>query len=650
MTADEDIEVRLVEVDVRVTDKDGEAIRGLSAEDFVLRVDGEEIAVEHFAAGPSGGAPAPQGYGGDDAPAAGASGVGSAELAPVPATGGAPGQNLIVYLDQRFLDEAEMARASTELQRFLRNDLAAGSRVMLASADDSLRVVHTFTREPALVADALQDLEIAPGGGLWRTQYDQTMQEIQRYHDMGSAASSEIVTLERAPTSDSVRDGEFSLDDTNDPRLRTLEQGEDKGPTELVETDPRYSLQMIESFGQTVESGLQASAAHVARLASAAAGLPGDTSVIYVGGTLPVNATRTLFELWQDTYGDLADGGDWMGREARDRGWRSGVAAASLESGDRFSGALDRLGQVADVASSMDIAFHTLDVSSFGRMGRVGGDTANYRSGAELRGSGRSSDTGLAERSDSGATVLADRTGGRTASGRRIERFFAEVSDHLRSGYTLAFPLPPRAEGAADAQQSLYAVDIELRQPRRWGKPRLHYRRKVAPTTLEQEQIQRTVSALALGLDLDDSDDNPLGVEIAAGEARVGDDGGLRVPISVKVPMSNLALVPDRQAHAGRLSIYVAVGDLERGVGLEKAVVPVRIANRDLLTAFGRKVDYRLEVSAPTAAKRLAVTVRDDFRPERSTVTTQLGSLEPAAPAPGPDEARSADESSEGTL
>lgn len=644
--ADSDIEVRLVELDVRVTDRKGRAVEGLSVNDFVLRVDDATHPIEHFAAGRAGDG---SGQGAGNADVAAAGDVVRSEL-PLLGGGGpeldlrARERLLIVYLDQRFLGASELVKARGALLNFLRNDLPQDTRVMLATADEELRIVQGFTHEPALVADALQGLDVGQRGGVWRMQYDLVMQEVQRYHDMGSAASAEIVTLERGGSSDEVRGGEFPLEATNNPLLGPpLEQGENKGPTELTETDPRFSLQMIESFGHTIESGLAASAAHIARLVTAASGLPGEKSVLYVGGTLPVNATKTLFELWQDTYGDLAFGGDWVANRARDQTWSSGVAAASLESGDRFSRAIERLGRVADVASASGLTFHTLDVSVPGRLGRGGGDVENYRSGAELRGGGRSNDTNLAFRSDAGANLLADRTGGRSLANRNFDNFFDGLTGDLASSYSLAFRLRPDdpAAIAADPESILHEVEVELTkeaQKRLEAQGvrglRTHHRRKVAVRTLEQEQVERTVSALAMNLD----SVNPLEIEVLAGLPRAADDGGVRVPISVKVPMSKLALVPDRQAHAGRLSIYVAVGGLDRGARLEKAVVPVRIVNRDLLTAFGRTVDYRLEVSGPAAAERLAVTVRDDFRPARSTVTTRFGTWddapEPTAPKP----------------
>ncbi|MDA8016005.1 MAG: VWA domain-containing protein [Thermoanaerobaculia bacterium] len=633
MAADSDVEVQLIELDVRVTDRRGESVKGLSASDFVLHVDGEAYPVEHFAASE----PGPELHGD--------SSVSTAERNWPPLEGVAEtelgGQDhpryLIVYLDQRFLGAAELASARTALLRFLRNDVPAGTRVMLASADQQLRIVQEFTHEPALVADALVTLEIDDSGGLWRTQYDATMREIQRIGDMGITSHSDPrgrsqLTFAAATIEPDEAEGGQA------PGGAFLNQDEDLGRGELITTDPRSTLQMIQSFGQSLEEGLRASADHLSRLVSGASGLPGETSVLYVGGTLPVNATKTLFELWQETYGEIADGGDLTSLQASNRSWRLGVASSTLESGRRFSQAIDRLGHVADAASASGVIFNTLDISTPVRLGRAIGDVENQRSGSALRGGGQSTDTRLATRSDAGAMLLADRTGGRSSANRNFETFFDGIAVDLASSYTLAFRVRPGDLGISEseARGKLHEVGVELtraakQQLREAGHRglQIQHRRKITVKTLDQEQVDRTVSALTMKLEAI----NPLEIEVLAGSPQEVEGGEIRVPLSVKVPMSKLALIPDRQAHSGRLSIYIALGGLGSRVRLEKAVVPVRIPNRDLLTAFGRSVDYRLEVTSPASAERIAVTVRDDYRPARSTVTAQFGTWQEGAAA-----------------
>ena len=57
---------------------------------------------------------------------------------------------------------------------------------------------------------------------------------------------------------------------------------------------------------------------------------------------------------------------------------------------------------------------------------------------------------------------------------------------------------------------------------------------------------------------------------------------------------------------------------------MRKAVLPLRVPNDELLEAFGRRVEYTLEVPLPEAAGAVALSVRDDFAPNLSTVLLSL--------------------------
>ena len=86
------------------------------------------------------------------------------------------------------------------------------------------------------------------------------------------------------------------------------------------------------------------------------------------------------------------------------------------------------------------------------------------------------------------------------------------------------------------------------------------------------------------------------------------------------------------------LSIFATSGSLDRVGSVMKAVVPVRIANQDLLTSLGRRVAYQLELTLPSGPERIAVTVRDDFRPRSSTATASFGAggaADPPGAGPG---------------
>src|SRR5688572_16736038 len=88
----EQIEVRVVNVEVVVTDKEGNRVSGLAPSDFVLKVDGKPVPVEYFSEVRGGQAIAP------GAAASGETLPGLPTLAP----GSAVGTSYLVFIDDFF--------------------------------------------------------------------------------------------------------------------------------------------------------------------------------------------------------------------------------------------------------------------------------------------------------------------------------------------------------------------------------------------------------------------------------------------------------------------------------------------------------------------------------------------------------------------
>jgi hypothetical protein len=219
---------------------------------------------------------------------------------------------------------------------------------------------------------------------------------------------------------------------------------------------------------------------------------------------------------------------------------------------------------------------------------------------------------------------LAEATGGRALAGSRdFDAALGEVRGELDGTYSLGFDPPAAADGRP------HAVEVRLRGARE--KLAVRHRRAFGHRTADQEAAAATVSALLFG-----AADNPLGAAAEAGAAAADGGGRLRVPLTIKVPLARLALVAEPRVHAGRLSLFVTSGDLERGVApVRSARVPVRIAHDEILDVLGRHLEYTLEVDAERGARTVAVGVRDDFAPLLSTLVVPLASS-PAAPGPAP--------------
>ncbi len=598
----QEIEVLLAEIEVVVTDHQGRSVTGLAKEEFEVLQDGRPVELTHFRAINEGAWLEP----------------GTAE-AVVGTTSEATEQertadplHLVVYIDRTYLQPGDLRDVRGALKGFLRQ-LGTRDRTMLVTADSSLELRQSFTTVPEVVISQLDAIRERPGGGRFATQY-----------------RSLLVDLRRAK-SDGVDLG------PRDPRL--LAEG--------------YFSQ-IQAFAAEVTGELQRSAGHLSQLVRSITGLPGRRAVLYIGGRVPAAYSRSLFESWDEAFGrnsdlsipnlpnalagddaEVSDTGDQL---AQDRLTFNSLAAASAVAQVDDTRLIE---EVARFASAHGVVFHTLDAASL----RGSASTFSASGDAILSsrgGSGRPTPAfapGSLADSLSSLAGLARGTGGRAFTGNRnFTAALASMGRDLSTYYSLGFePL------ATDKESS--RIKVRLRQEKKGRKLKVRHRPLLRVKDRDTQTAERTLSALLL-----EELENPLQVALTAGEPIIADGtvggtvdkktvkklgkGALRVPVSVTIPLANLALVADGRVHTGRLSVFAVSGGLDRVGTVTKAVVPVRIPNRDLLTSLGRRVAYQLELTVPSGPQRIAVTVRDDFRPLMSTVTmswvpgsTQLGEL-----------------------
>jgi VWFA-related protein len=144
----ETIEVRAVQVEVVVTDRQGQRIEGLGPEDFRLLVDDEAAVIDYFSE-VRGGAlqAAPE--------TAGGTGPGELEPALEPAAGGSVGRSLLVFIDDYFTDRRFRHRLLGNLADNLET-LAPGDRMAIVRFEGyGLEVLAPWTDSKTRLREAL---------------------------------------------------------------------------------------------------------------------------------------------------------------------------------------------------------------------------------------------------------------------------------------------------------------------------------------------------------------------------------------------------------------------------------------------------------------------------------------------------------------
>ena len=157
------VEVEIANIDVWVTDKQGNPIEGLGKDDFVVYRDGRQVEISNFYAVENGRQRAA--LGDLEAPAE--------EVDREPSL--TPDRLelehrlwLIVYIDNYNIDPIERNRIFPALRQFLGRSLRPGDQAMLVTYNRSLEVKQPFTAEISLVGDSLDELEDDSGHAVIR--------------------------------------------------------------------------------------------------------------------------------------------------------------------------------------------------------------------------------------------------------------------------------------------------------------------------------------------------------------------------------------------------------------------------------------------------------------------------------------------------
>ena len=256
-SVEETIEVRVVNVDVHVSDDSGRPILGLGPEDFALTVDGRPRRIDYFSA-----------YHGGWSPAAASGEVeGGAEAAPL-----APAERPYVAIawDGRDLEPGENRRVIDSLRGRLDRLLESAEAVMVVSQRRRMRIEQPFTRDRELLEATLERLAKPPPPSPDRTARRFLMREI-----------------ERSETAEAALPGYESL---------------------RVEERAQTLLQQIRAERDVERHGTEVAAAGLRELVRTLAGLPGRKAVLYLGRGFRARPGEAMFRMWWSKFRSIAPG------------------------------------------------------------------------------------------------------------------------------------------------------------------------------------------------------------------------------------------------------------------------------------------------------------------------------------------------------
>jgi len=526
------VQVTVVNIDVFVRDRQGNAVTGLPKEQFRLLQDGQERKLSHFAA-----------YTQEViAEIMAAREEQPATLPTVPSADEGPADNvqpvhIVLYVDNENIRPFDRNRVLAEVRQFIDQVMQPHVEVMVVSVQRSPKIVQVFTNDPQVVKNALRSLTRVYGA---RTDADRSRGRIIR--EM-------LAVMDESP------------------------EGRRSDSREAMDIQERIRI-----YGEELAMELDYSINSLREVLTTLAGLPGRRVLVHISSGLPAVPARDLIS-W---YGELYQ------------------RTSTLPMLSRFNRryVFDSL---ASSANAQGVTFYTIDASG-------------------LAGSGAAS----AEHSrpiDPVATsihlfnyqepllFLAEKTGGRAiVDSNDITSLLEEMRDDLFTYYSLGYTL------SASGSDTVHRIEVELP-----GHPEydLVYRRTLVEKSLETQVQDRVVSGLLLAID-----DNPMALEITAGEPKPATGERWILPVEVAIPIDSVALLPEAGEYVGRVVLFIANRDLKgRQSDIQRRQFEIRMPPEDYGTRRGEHFVAALDLLLDVGEHKLVVGALDPVTRQASFVS-----------------------------
>jgi len=566
-TFGETIDVRVVNVDVWVTDREGNPVTGLTAGDFEVREDGRPVELSNFF----------EFTDGLDAAARERAASSFRDRQPresdldrfVPAEPPPPEHrlSLMVYVDNNNLTPTDRNRLLPFLRNFLGAQLSPYDRAMLAVYDSGrYEVALPFTTEAWRVAEATHEVTRVTGR---RDRIESQRLDILRELD----------------------------DDYAQLRYNAI-------------------VELIRDFAATIRSEVDTSIVNLENAIRTMAGLPGRKAILYISNGLPMRPAEDLFRAVEERFNDTR--GRWRGTprgpfpDARlaDDARSIDAAAASLEA---YQYDLSRrFDELASLANANGVTFHSVAAAG----ARVSGmNTADLRFSTSI-------EFTRANNLEEPLLRLADRTGGRAiVNTRNFAGGFDRIASDLQNRYSLGYS-PTHIERGSSHRIEVELTDEAKRRYR--GRLSIRHRDSYVDKPVSAEMADLTLAALSMG-----EAANPMAVRIGrvhrpASEVLL-DGGDVQSRMLVTIPIGPLTLAPVDDGHEAQVRLWVQVIDGEgRFSEVTEHPVPVLVNEGEIEDARELSWPFAVDVVTAPGPHRVAVGVRDDLSATTSVVTLDL--------------------------
>ena len=564
------VDVKVVNVEVVVTDADGRPVSGLTRDDFEVSVDGKTRELTNFYAVADRGPLLP------DGPV-------SEHMLPPDAT---RELTVVVLVDNAHIRPENRHALFERLRQYL--DSQIQPRVDRQAEPIARFMVFSMARRLELVLPLTEDR-------------DEVLPALQK---IGAQAS-----LHAALDGDR----RMFMSRLGQASLRTYQPRPGVSGDPVFEDAVRVALELSETVRLLSEERYQTALAAfetLGTLCEALAGLPGRKALLYLSDGLPLRPADSLIEAWAGKYQT------WVLQNEEDIRLWSGFpgAPAAFQRLVGATGSLQfdlqsPLNRLATQASGAKVAFYPVSTG-----GRGSGLISAEVSGSSLYGAGAMHrNSTIAENFSRDASLLrmAEDTGGlallRTSN---LDDFIDRMRRDFTNYYSLGFSPPEEEESGRfrDLAVKVRHEGLEVRHSK--GYLSKNWRQRLG---------ERATAAAIYDLE-----SNPLDVRVDYGlELRDGDH--FIVPIMVKIPFERIQLVHRDGHFNAQLTVLLMVSDRDKGLSeTHRFDLPIKIPDTQMLYVINQTAAYPVDLRTNRGHKRIAIGVRDHVAGTEAAVSLEL--------------------------
>ena len=316
-------------------------------------------------------------------------------------------------------------------------------------------------------------------------------------------------------------------------------------------------------------------------LVNTLAGMSGRKAIVYVSDGLPMMVGEDVFYAVQSKF----------------------PGTSIISESSEFDSSR-RLEELAAQANANRVTFYTIDAGGLRVYSATSAENQNAGQGVYI-------DQINISNLQSSLQMMAEKTGGLyVINANDVLPHLDKIAADFTTFYSLGYTPPHVGDGR------FHKITVKVKRKGVTVRCREGYRDK----SIESRMSDGTLAALQFPFQA-----NPLGLTLEFGRPAERKDGLYLVPISVKIPLGKLTLVPREQGSSAKVRLFIGAIDPDgRTSEVQQVPVPINVPATEVSKLGGKHFLYTLSLLMRSGDQKVAIGMRDDVGALESYVTGEL--------------------------